>query len=108
MVTQICEGVRCSTAKQGREVNLAFTPIKHGGHPYHHMGMRGTVIILSQGAREMLIYTMLGLWNDGCREIMMVNNHRHRGSWWTRCQEPWSKGWKSVYELPHIGPFHKG
>ena len=23
-------------------------------------------------------------------------------------QEPWSKGWKSVYELPHIGPFHKG
>ncbi len=23
-------------------------------------------------------------------------------------QEPWSEGWKSVYELPHMGPFHKG
>ena len=23
-------------------------------------------------------------------------------------QEPWSDGWKSVYELPHMGPFHKG
>jgi creatinine amidohydrolase len=23
-------------------------------------------------------------------------------------KEPFSKGWKSVYELPHMGPFHKG
>ena len=23
-------------------------------------------------------------------------------------KEPWSAGWKSVYELPMIGPFHKG
>lgn len=23
-------------------------------------------------------------------------------------KEPFSEGWKSVYELPHIGPFHKG
>jgi hypothetical protein len=23
-------------------------------------------------------------------------------------KEPLSKGWKSVYELPYIGPFHKG
>ncbi len=23
-------------------------------------------------------------------------------------KEPWSEGWKSVYELPHMGPFHKG
>jgi creatinine amidohydrolase/Fe(II)-dependent formamide hydrolase-like protein len=22
-------------------------------------------------------------------------------------KEPFSKGWKSVYELPHVGPFHK-
>jgi creatinine amidohydrolase len=23
-------------------------------------------------------------------------------------KEPFSSGWKSVYELPHVGPFHKG
>jgi creatinine amidohydrolase len=23
-------------------------------------------------------------------------------------KEPFSPGWKSVYELPHVGPFHKG
>jgi hypothetical protein len=23
-------------------------------------------------------------------------------------KEPWTDGWKSVYELPHMGPFHKG
>ncbi len=77
MVTQICEGVRRYTAKQGREVNLAFTPINYGGHPYHHMGMPGTVIIPPEVVREMLIYTMLGLWNDGYRKMILVNNHGH-------------------------------
>jgi creatinine amidohydrolase len=80
MVTQICEGVRRYTAKQGREVNLAFTPINYGGHPYHHMGMPGTVIIPPEVVRETLIYVMLGLWNDGYRKIILINNH---GQLWT-------------------------
>ena len=75
MVTQILEGVRRYTAKQGREVNLAFTPLNYGGHPYHHMGMPGTVIIPQEVVAEMLIYTMLGLWNDGYRKIILLNNH---------------------------------
>jgi len=73
MVTQILEGVRRYTAKQGREVNLAFTPINYGNHPYHHVGMPGTVIIPPEVVREMLIYTMLGLWNDGYRKIILLN-----------------------------------
>jgi len=77
MVTQILEGVRRFTAKQGREVNLAFTPLNYGGHPYHHMGMPGTVIIPKEVVEEMVIYTMLGLWNDGYRKIIMINNHGH-------------------------------
>jgi 3-dehydro-scyllo-inosose hydrolase len=77
MVTQICEGVRRYTAKQGREVNLAFTPLNYGGHPYHHIGMPGTVIIPAEVVKEMLIYTMLGLWNDGYRKIVLINNHGH-------------------------------
>lgn len=77
MVTQTLEGVRRYTAKQGRECNLAFTPLNYGGHPYHHMGMPGTVIIPKETVEEMLIYTMLGLWNDGYRKIILINNHGH-------------------------------
>jgi creatinine amidohydrolase/Fe(II)-dependent formamide hydrolase-like protein len=77
MVTQILEGVRRYTAKQGRECNLAFTPLNYGGHPYHHMGMPGTVIIPKETVEEMVIYTMLGLWNDGYRKIILINNHGH-------------------------------
>ncbi len=77
MVTQILEGVRRYTAKQGRECNLAFPPLNYGGHPYHHMGMPGTVIMPKEVVEETLIYTMLGLWNDGYRKIIMINNHGH-------------------------------
>lgn len=77
MVTQILEGVRRYTEKQGREVNLAFTPLNYGGHPYHHVGMPGTVIMPEEVVKETLIYTMLGLWNDGFRKIILVNNHGH-------------------------------
>ncbi len=77
MVTQILEGVRRYTAKQEREVNLAFTPLNYGGHPFHHIGMPGTVIMPEEVVKESLIYTMLGLWNDGYRKIIFVNNHGH-------------------------------
>jgi creatinine amidohydrolase len=77
MVTQILEGLRRFTAKRGQEVNLAFTPLNYGGHPYHHMGMPGTVIMPKEVVEETLIYTMLGLWNDGYRKIIMINNHGH-------------------------------
>ncbi len=77
MCTQILEGVRRYTKKQGREINLAFTPLNYGGHPYHHIGMPGTVIMPQEAVQEMLIYTMLGLWNDGYRKIILLNNHGH-------------------------------
>ena len=77
MVTQICEGVRRYTAKQGREVVLAFPPLNYGGHPYHHIGMAGTVIMPEEVVRDTVIYTLLGLWDDGFRKIILVNNHGH-------------------------------
>lgn len=77
MVTQILEGVRRYTAKQGRECTLAFPPLNYGGHPYHHLGMPGTIIMPHEVVVETLIYTMLGLWNDGFRKIILVNNHGH-------------------------------
>ena len=64
-VSAICEGVRRYTAKRGAPVNLALPPLMYGGHPYHHMGMPGTVIVREHVVREMMIDVMLGLWNDG-------------------------------------------
>ncbi len=75
MVTQILEGVRRYTARRGRECALALPPLNYGGHPYHHMGMPGTVILPKEVVEETVIYTMLGLWNDGYRKIVLVNNH---------------------------------
>ncbi|WP_319558864.1 3-dehydro-scyllo-inosose hydrolase [Marispirochaeta sp.] len=77
MVTQIIEGVRRYTAKLGHEVALAFPPLNYGGHPYHHVGMEGTVIMPQEVVVETLIHTMLGLWNDGFRKQILINNHGH-------------------------------
>ena len=74
-VTGICEGVRRYTAKQGRPVNLALPPLMYGCHPYHHVGMPGTVIIREEVAIEFLHDVMLGLWNDGFRKQIIINNH---------------------------------
>ncbi|XP_060084803.1 3-dehydro-scyllo-inosose hydrolase-like [Ylistrum balloti] len=77
MVTQICEAVRRKSIKQGCEVNITLPPLNFGAHPYHHIGMPGTVIIPSETVKEMLIYTMLGFWNDGYRKMVLINNHGH-------------------------------
>ncbi|MBC7109139.1 MAG: creatininase family protein [Methanomassiliicoccales archaeon] len=77
MVTQICEAVRRYTAKQGRPVALAWPPLNYGGHPYHHIGMPGTIIVSPEAVRETIISVMLGLWNDGFRKQIIINNHGH-------------------------------
>ncbi|MEM3658524.1 MAG: 3-dehydro-scyllo-inosose hydrolase [Candidatus Hadarchaeum sp.] len=77
MVTQICEAVRRRTEKEGRPVSLALPPLNYGSHPYHHIGMPGTVIVSENVVRETLINVMVGLWNDGFRKQIIVNNHGH-------------------------------
>lgn len=97
MVTQIVEGVRRYTAKQGHECSLALPPLLYGGHPYHHIGMPGTVIMPQEVVVETLIYTMLGLWNDGYRKMILVNNHGHRWMLETAIHEFFKR-----YQLPAI------
>lgn len=75
MVTQIAEALRRYTAKKDCPVNLALPPLNYGAHPYHHIGMPGTVNIPQDAVRETLIYVMLGLWNDGFRKQIIINNH---------------------------------
>lgn len=74
-VSMIAEGVRRYTAKRGAPVALALPPWMYGCHPYHHLGMPGTVIIREEVAKEFLIDVMLGLWNDGFRKQIILNNH---------------------------------
>lgn len=97
MVTQICEGVRRKTAKMGIEVALALPPIKYGGHPYHHVAMPGTYMVTEEVVRETLIYTMLGLWDDGYRKFILVNNHGHKWMLESAVQEFFKR-----YQLPAI------
>lgn len=77
MCTQIIEGVRRYTAKQGHECNLTLPPLNFGNHPHHHLGMAGTVIVPPEAVREVLIYVMAGLWDDGYRKMVLINNHGH-------------------------------
>jgi 3-dehydro-scyllo-inosose hydrolase len=74
-VSAICEGVHRFTARSGAPVNLALPPLNYGGHPYHHLGMPGTVVVREHVVREMMIDVMLGLWNDGFRKQVIINNH---------------------------------
>ncbi len=78
MVSLILEGVRRYTAKQGAPVNLVWTPLNYGGHPHHHVGMPGTIHLEDEVLKRLLIDVMVGLWNDGFRKIVLVNNHGHQ------------------------------
>ncbi|RLC90807.1 MAG: creatininase family protein [Chloroflexi bacterium] len=96
-VSQICEGVRRYTAKRGAPVNLALPPLMYGAHPYHHLGMPGTVIIRENVVRELMMDVMLGLWNDGFRKQIIVNNH---GQLWVL--ESAIQQFQKRYQLPGI------
>jgi len=76
-VSQICEGVRRYTKARDYPVAVALPPLNYGSHPYHHYGMPGTMPIRENVARELLMDVMLGLWNDGFRKQIIINNHGH-------------------------------
>ncbi len=97
MVTQILEGVRRKTGKEGRPVNLVYSPINYGAHPYHHVGMPGTVMVEEETMRRTLMNVMLGLWNDGFRKQILVNNH---GQQWVL--EAVIQEFQKMYQLPGI------
>ena len=96
-VSAIAEGVRRYTAKRGAPINLALPPLMYGGHPYHHLGMPGTVVLREHVVRELMIDVMLGLWNDGFRKQIIINNH---GQLWML--ESALQQFQKRYQLPGI------
>jgi 3-dehydro-scyllo-inosose hydrolase len=96
--SQIVEGVRrFIKARDGAPPALCLPPLTVGAHPYHHFGMPGTVIIRDDIVREALIDVMLGLYNDGYRKIVVVNNH---GQLWVL--ESAIQEFARRYQLPGI------
>jgi creatinine amidohydrolase/Fe(II)-dependent formamide hydrolase-like protein len=96
-VSQILEGLRRYTAKRGAPCALALPPLSYGSHPYHHLGMPGTIIVRENVARELMIDVMLGLWNDGFRKQIIINNH---GQLWVL--ESAIQQFQKRYQLPGI------
>jgi creatinine amidohydrolase len=97
-VSMICEGVRRYTEKnRNGHINLALPPLNYGAHPYHHVGMPGTVMMRETVVRETLMDVMLGLWNDGFRKQIIVNNH---GQLWVL--ESAIQEFQKRYQLPGI------
>jgi len=97
MVTQILEGVRRYTLRKGHPINIIYTPVCYAAHPHHHIGMPGTIHLEEDVVRRTLINVMLGLWNDGFRKIILVNNH---GQQWVL--ESAIQQFQKTYNLPGI------
>ncbi|MCL5073179.1 MAG: creatininase family protein [Actinobacteria bacterium] len=96
-VTQILEGVRRYTKNRGIPINIAMPPLLYGCHPYHHVGLPGTVIVQENNAKAFLHDVMLGLWNDGFRKQIIINNH---GQLWVL--ESAIQDFMKKYQLPGI------
>jgi len=50
-------------------------PLWYGSHPYHHMGMPGTVVVPEDIFCGMLRAMIAGLWNMGFRKQILLNGH---------------------------------
>lgn len=69
LVTRMAEAV---AQKTGCTV---AQPIWYGSHPYHHMGMPGTIIVPEEIFTGLLKSVMAGLWNMGFRKQILLNGH---------------------------------
>jgi len=50
-------------------------PLWYGSHPYHHLGMPGTIVIPEEIFIGMTRAIMAGLWNMGFRKMILLNGH---------------------------------
>ena len=50
-------------------------PIWYGSHPYHHMGMPGTIVVPEEIFVGQIRAIMAGLWNMGFRKMILLNGH---------------------------------
>lgn len=93
-VTRIAEAVRRKTRGMGVPINLAY-PLNYGCHPPWHRGMFGTVMVSDEAFEQTIMQVMYGLWNDGFRKQIWINNHAHQNE-----LEKAIKRFMNTYQLP--------
>lgn len=67
--TRLCEQVAVATGC------TVAQPIWYGSHPYHHLGMPGTIMIPEETLADYLCYVFAGFWNTGFRKMIVINGH---------------------------------
>jgi len=65
MAEQISKATGCTVAE----------PIWYGSHPFHHMGMPGTIMVPEEDLAAYLRAIMAGFWNTGFRKQIFLNGH---------------------------------
>jgi len=65
MSEMVAERVGCTVAQ----------PMWYGSHPYHHIGMPGTVVVDDDVFKAYIRSIMAGLWNAGFRKQILLNGH---------------------------------
>ena len=95
LVCRIGEAVRRRQKKLNKHpVNLAM-PINYGVHPPWHQGMYGTVMVSDEAFEQTIMHVMYGLWNDGFRKQIWINNHAQQNE-----IEKAVKRFMNTYQLP--------
>ncbi len=50
-------------------------PIWYGSHPFHHLGMPGTIVVPEEDFAAYVRAVIAGFWNTGFRKIILLNGH---------------------------------
>jgi len=72
-------------------------PTWYGSHPYHHVGMPGTVIVTEEIFKGLLRAVMAGCWNMGFRKMILLNGHGQEYVIPSAIHE-----WAKNYQLPAV------
>ena len=72
-------------------------PIWYGSHPYHHLGMPGSIIVPEIIFKGMLRAVIAGLWNMGFRKQILLNGHGQEYVIPSAIHE-----WAKIYQLPAV------
>ncbi len=69
LVSRIAEQVAAATGATVAE------PIWYGSHPFHHLGMPGTVVVPEEDLAAYIRAVVAGFWNAGFRKQILLNGH---------------------------------
>jgi len=69
LVTRLAEQVAKATGCTVAE------PVWYGSHPYHHLGMPGTIVVPEEDLAAYLRAVIAGFWNAGFRKQILLNGH---------------------------------